>query len=308
MAINWYPGHMHKAQKEIKEIMSDIDLIIEVLDARIPYSSENPMIASIRRDKPCIKLLNKSDLADEAITALWIEHFKSTKNTDAIAVNAKKTDAMQKLIKLCQELVPNKGSEGKPIRALIAGIPNVGKSTTINALAQRTIAKTGNEPAVTKSQQKINIGHNITLFDTPGMLWPKIENENSGYRLAVTGAIKETAFELDDIATYAGDYLLEAYPDVIQSRYEIEELAPNGYEFLEQVGKRRGCLRSGGRVEINKAAKILLTELREMVLGPISMETPEMCIAEQVEVDRIKAEKAEKDALRKTKFKKRKKR
>lgn len=306
MAINWYPGHMHKAQKEIREVMSDIDLIIEVLDARIPYSSENPMIAKLRGDKPCIKLLNKADLADESITQLWIEHFKSTKNTDAIAVNAKKTEAMQKLIQLCLDLVPNKGQEGKPIRALIAGIPNVGKSTTINALANRIIAKTGNEPAVTKSQQRINIGHNITLFDTPGMLWPKIENENSGYRLAVTGAIKETAFELDDIATYAGDYLLEAYPEVIKERYDLEALAPNGYEFLEQVGQRRGCLRRGGRVEINKAAKILLTELREMVLGPISMETPEICIAEQIEVDRILAEKAEKNAARKQNFKRRK--
>ncbi|MCU4677232.1 ribosome biogenesis GTPase YlqF [Catenovulum sp. 2E275] len=303
MAINWYPGHMHKAQREIRKILGEIDLFIEVLDARIPYSSENPMIAQIRGDKPCIKILNKSDLADPVITQAWLEHFKQTKNTDAIAVSAKKPASLKDIISLCRQMAPNRGEPGKPVRALIAGIPNVGKSTTINILANRIIAKTGNEPAVTKSQQRINIGDNVILYDTPGMLWPKVENENSGYRLAITGAIKETAFDLDDIATYAADYLVEAYPDALKARYQLDEFADNGYETLELIGKKRGCLRAGGRVEMNKAAKILLTELRDMQIAAISMETPAMCIAEQKEVDERLAEKAQKDAERKKQFK-----
>ncbi|MCM2680645.1 ribosome biogenesis GTPase YlqF [Echinimonas agarilytica] len=306
MAINWYPGHMHKAQKEIKDIISDIDLIIEVLDARIPNSSENPMIAQLRGEKPCIKILNKSDLADADTTALWIEHFKSHKNTDALAVTAKTQESLQKIIPRCKDIVVRDVEEGKPMRVLIAGIPNVGKSTIINALAKRIVAKTGNEPAVTKSQQRINIGSGITLFDTPGMLWPKIHSEDSGYRLAVTGAIKETAFELDDVASYLADYLVVSYPEQLKTRYELEELAPSGYEILEDIGRKRGCLRSGGRVEINKAAKILLTELRETVLGRISMETPQMCMAEQLAIDKKLAAKAEKDAARKKKSKGRK--
>lgn len=304
MAINWYPGHMHKAQREIRKILGEVDLFIEVLDARIPYSSENPMIAQIRADKPCIKILNKSDLADPAITDLWLEHFKQSNNTDAIAVSAKTPASLRNIIELCRTMAPNRGEPGKPIRALIAGIPNVGKSTTINILANRIIAKTGNEPAVTKSQQRINIGDGVILYDTPGMLWPKVENENSGYRLAITGAIKETAFDLDDIATYAADYLTEAYPQALKERYKLEEFADNGYDTLELIGRKRGCLRAGGRVEMNKAAKILLTELRDMQIAPITMETPAMCIAEQKEVDARLAEKAEKDADRKKKFKK----
>ncbi len=303
MAINWYPGHMHKAQREIRKILGEIDLFIEVLDARIPYSSENPMIANIRGDKPCIKILNKSDLADPQITADWLAHFKQTKNTDAIAVTAKTPSTLKDIIALCKSMAPNRGEPGKPVRALIAGIPNVGKSTTINILANRIIAKTGNEPAVTKAQQRINIGDGVILYDTPGMLWPKVENENSGYRLAITGAIKETAFDLDDIATYALDYLMQAYPEQLKARYQLEALAENGYETLELIGKKRGCLRAGGRVEMNKAAKIVLTELRDMQIEAISMETPEMCIAEQDEVEARLAEKAQKQAERKKKFK-----
>ena len=304
MAINWYPGHMHKAQKEIKEIMGDIDLIIEVLDARIPYSSENPMIASIRGDKPALKILNKADLADPQITALWLEHFKSNKNTNAIAVDAKNQNPAAQIIELCRQAVPSRGDTGKPLRILIAGIPNVGKSTTINTLANRTIAKTGNEPAVTKTQQRIVLEGDIVLYDTPGMLWPKVENVNSGYRLAVTGAIKETAFDLDDIAMFAVDYLIEAYPQALQERYSLEEFGRDGYETLEMIGRKRGCLVAGGKVEMNKAAKIVLTEQRELVLGRISMETPQVCMAEEAEVLRLRELKTAQDVERKKNFKK----
>ncbi|NTS77139.1 ribosome biogenesis GTPase YlqF [Catenovulum sp. SM1970] len=305
MAVHWYPGHMHKAQKEIAEIMPSIDVIIEVLDARIPYSSNNPMIAKLRGDKPFIKILNKRDLADPVITEQWLAYFEQEQGVKAIAVSAKKPEEVKQIIGLCRDLVPHRDQEGKNIRALICGIPNVGKSTTINILADRIVAKVGNEPAVTKAQQRINLQNGVVLSDTPGMLWPKVENENSGYRLAATGAVKDTAMESDDVGTYLVDYLMEAYPELLKARYDLEEFGYTGYDTLELIGKKRGCLRSGGRVEINKAADIVLNELRDATIGLISMETPEMIEAEEIEVEKQRELKADKDKDRKKKAKKR---
>jgi len=185
MSIQWYPGHMHKASKEIQETLAQVDLIIEVLDARIPFSSENPMISSLRGNKPCIKILTKSDLADPLITQQWQEFLEQEQGVKSQVINNQEVDKIRKLTDLCRKMVPNKNL----VHALIMGIPNVGKSTLINILAGKSIAKTGNEPAVTKCQQRINLPNNIVLSDTPGLLWPKIENENSAYRLATTGAI-----------------------------------------------------------------------------------------------------------------------
>jgi len=193
MAIQWFPGHMHKARKEIKEIMPKIDMIIEVLDARIPYSSENPLVKQLRGDKPCIKLLNKSDLADPEITQLGRDHFQSERNIKATAVTQEQHEQIKQSLQLCKQVFPQRNLSVRPIRVLIMGIPNVGKSSVINTLAGRMIAKVGNEPAITKRQQKIILDNGIELMDTPGFLWPKIHNVNSGYRLAVTGAIKSTA-------------------------------------------------------------------------------------------------------------------
>ncbi len=190
--------------------------------------------------------------------------------------------------------MPEKVDSVKTIHALIIGIPNVGKSTLINNITGRTIAKTGNEPAVTKNQQRIKLEEGITLIDTPGMLWPNIENENSGYRLAITGGIKETAFELPDIASYACEYLLEAYPDLIKERFKLSELPQTDIELLEAIGRQRGCLRSGGMVDLDKVSRILIVEYRDKVLGNITLETPEMMKVElaQVEIQRLrKAEK-----------------
>lgn len=304
-SIQWFPGHMHKAHKEIKEVLPQVDIIIEVVDARIPYSSENPLIASIREKTPCIKVLNKSDLADAAITAQWIDYLEQEEGIKALAITTTKTEQVHQITKLCQQMLPNRLSQDKQIRAMIMGIPNVGKSTIINILADRLIAKTGNEPAVTKNQQRIRLPSGIMLSDTPGFLWPKIENKNSGYRLAVTGAIKDTAIEYEDIAYYAAEYLIEHYPERLKERYELEVVPETDHELMEAIALRRGCLRAGGHFDIYKVSTILLNELRGGALGPITIETPAIAAVEKVEVAKLMAEQAE-NKVEKKKSRKRK--
>lgn len=276
MAIQWFPGHMHKARKEIKKVMPKIDLIIEVLDARIPYSSENPLVAELRGDKPCIKLLNKADLADPKTTQLWVEHFEAERNIKARAVSQEKPSQIKQTLQLCRQFFPDRNVDVKPIRVLIMGIPNVGKSSVINTLAGRVIAKVGDEPAVTRQQQQIILDNGVQLMDTPGFLWPKIHNVNSGYRLAVSGAIKSTAMEYDDVALFAAEYLLAAYPKLLQQRYKLDELPKNDMDTLESIGRKRGCLQAGGVINLHKVSELLLNEYRAGQLGAISLETPEM--------------------------------
>ena len=291
MAIQWYPGHMHKARKEIEEVMPQIDLVIEVLDARIPYSSENPMVAKLRQDKPCIKLLNKSDLADPEITNRWIEYLEQEQGVRAQAITTLQPAMVRKIPELCRKLVPVSEGALKDIRTMIMGIRNVGKSTIINTLAGRVIAKTGNEPAVTKAQQRINLKNGIVLSDTPGILWPKVDNEASGYRLAVTGAIKDTAMEYEDVALFAAAYFLHAYPEAMMERYKLSSLPATDIELLEEIGRRRGALRSGGHIDLHKASELLLHEFRSGKIGQLSLETPEMAQAEEAEVAKLLAEK-----------------
>lgn len=302
MAIHWYPGHMHKAQKQIKEALPQVDLLIEVLDARIPYSSENPAIATLRGDKPCIKVLSKSDLADPDTTALWQEHLEREKGVKTLAITTEEPGKIKLLLDLCRKMLPEKDAGFKSINTMIVGIPNVGKSTLINTLAGRTIAKTGNEPAVTKSQQKINLGSGIILLDTPGILWPKVENPNSSYRLAATGAIKDTAMEYDDVGFFVADFLLKAYPHNLMERFELQQLAPTELEFLEQAAARRGALGAGGRANLHKICEVLVNELRSGQLGRITLETPEMIAQEELEMTRVQAEKQAQDKARKERF------
>ena len=297
MAINWFPGHMHKAQKEIKEIIHQIDVVIEVCDARLPFSSENPMITEIRGDKPLIKILNKSDLADDKLTKVWIDYFHSQHNVKAIALTTEEPSGAKNIAALIKKLVPNKNEEGKQINAMIMGIPNVGKSTLINSLVGKTKAKVGNEPAVTKAQQRIRLEEGVYLYDTPGMLWPKIANESSGYRLAVSGGVKDTAFDHDDIACFAAEYLLTAYPDLLKARYNLDELPEQEVEFLEAMGRKRGCVRAGGHVDFHKASEILVNEIRDKTLGKITFETPEMVEKENAYFEELQAKKiAEREA------------
>jgi len=303
MKIQWFPGHMHKAGKEIKASLPDIDLIIEILDARLPFSSANPLLSALRGDKPCIKILNKADLADPVRTQQWQDFLEQEDGVKTLPLTAIQTDKVDTVIELCRKLIPHKATASKVIHVLIMGIPNVGKSTLINALAGRTIAKTGNEPAVTKRQQRIDLRNGIILCDTPGMLWPNLENHNTGYRLATTGAIKDTALKHDDVASFAGEFLLHHYPESLKQRYQIETLPETDYELLQLIGKKRGCLRSGGHIEMDKVAKILLAEIRDGTLGRITLETPEMMQKELAELTLMRSQKVAKKEKRKKNWK-----
>jgi ribosome biogenesis GTPase A len=288
MAIQWFPGHMHKAQKEIKKVMTEIDVVIEVLDARIPFSSSNPMIQKLKADKPCIKILNKADLADPEVVKSWQIHFEQDATVKTLAISANSLNNKNAIASLCRKLAPHRENSDKPINAMIMGIPNVGKSTLINALAGRNIAKVGNEPAVTKRQQKINLDNGIVLSDTPGVLWPKLEPESCGYRLAATGAIRDTAMEYESVACFTLDFLSSAYPEALCSRFKLggqEKLNDfnNSLELLSFIGSKRGCLRAGGIIDIHQAATIVLHELRSGKIGLICLETPEMMQAEMAD-------------------------
>ncbi|MBL4829929.1 MAG: ribosome biogenesis GTPase YlqF [Aliivibrio sp.] len=306
MSIQWFPGHMHKARKEIEEVVPKIDVIIEVLDARIPFSSENPLISSIRGDKPCVKILNKRDLADPELTELWIKHLEKEQGVKAIAITTSNLAEVNQITDLCRKLAPHREDMGKQIRTMIMGIPNVGKSTIINCLAGRMIAITGNQPAVTRRQQRINLQNGIVLSDTPGILWPKVENPHSGFRLAATGAVKDTAIEYDEVAFYTVEYLAKAYPERLQERYNLDELPETDIELMEAIGRSRGCLRAGGRIDLHKASEILINELRNGTLGKITLELPEMITEEliQVELDNTRKmeEKIQKKEMRRKRY------
>jgi len=289
---------MHKAQKQMQEILPTIDLLIEVLDARIPYSSENPAIAELRGDKPCIKLLSKSDLADPAITAIWQRQFETQRHVKTLAITTEQPHIARLIPDLCRKLCPQTGTGFKTLQTLIVGIPNVGKSTLINTLTGKVIAKVGNEPAVTKSQQRIHLGDGIMLCDTPGILWPKIENSHSSYRLAATGAIRDTAMEYEDVAFYLVDYLAQAYPERLMERYQLSEIPPTEIERLEAIGIQRACRARGGRVDLFKASEALIQDVRSGKLGRISFETPDMITVEERAVEESKLQKAAKKEAR----------
>ncbi len=295
--IQWYPGHMHKAKKEYLKILPQIDLVIEVLDARIPFSSQNPLLTQLRKDKPCIKLLNKSDLADNTMVSIWQDQLERDSSVKTLVCH--RGDVLtRKLPELCRSMIPTCDNRSTMIYALITGIPNVGKSTLINKLAGRHVTKTGNEAALTRLQQRVEITNDFMLIDTPGMLWPKIENENSGYRLAATGAIRDTAIDLQEVASFIADFLLASYPEMAQHRYALDILPDSGVEFLDAIAKKRGCIGAGGRVDYEKVSRLLVSELRKGDLGSICLETPEMLDRELAALEIINAEKAAKKAAR----------
>ena len=296
MSIQWYPGHMRKASNEMIEALPLVNVVIEVLDARIPFSSSNPFIQELSADKPHIKLLNKTDLGDPSITKQWQDYFEQQANTKTLLLDLKNHDPSQQIIDLINKLRPQK--EGRNTLVMVTGIPNVGKSSLINCLAGKHITKTGDEPAVTKGQQKINLRNGIMLLDTPGILWPKIENPQGSYRLGTTGAIKDTAVSYEDLAFFAAEFLLEAYPLRLKERFNIEELPRSEIALLEIIGAQRGCLRAGGRVDLERVSTIFINELRAGLLGPLGFETPEVIEAEMQQVVILQAEKAEREKLR----------
>ena len=296
MSIQWYPGHMRRASNEMIEALPLVNVVIEVLDARIPFSSSNPFIQELSSEKPHIKLLNKTDLADPDITKQWQNYFEQQANTKTLPLNLKNHDPSKQIVDLINKLSPQK--EGRNTLVMVTGIPNVGKSSLINCLAGKHITKTGDEPAVTKGQQKINLRNGIMLLDTPGILWPKIENPQGSYRLGTTGAIKDTAVSYEDLAFFAAEFLLEAYPQRLRERFNVEELPRTEIALLELIGAQRGCLRAGGKVDLERVSTIFINELRAGLFGPLGFETPEIIEIEMQHVAVLKAEKAEREKAR----------
>ncbi len=269
---------MNTARREAAKRMEAIDVVIELLDARAPEVSSNPMITELRlqHKRPCLKVLNKADLADPVVTKDWLRLYNQKENVNAVALSCNKSVQAAKVPYLCQLLAPHRNSSHKPLRMLIMGIPNVGKSTFINQLLKRRIAKEGNEPAVTRKQQRHTLNDRMTLIDSPGLLWPKIEDPVVGYKLAAIHAIGANAVVDEEIAEFLASILLERYPILLTKRYQCEvgELDSNG--VFDVIGRKRGCLRKGkgGEIDREKAAKILLTEFRNGTLGRMSLETP----------------------------------
>ncbi|KXO07175.1 MULTISPECIES: ribosome biogenesis GTPase YlqF [Marinobacter] len=304
MAINWFPGHMHKARKEIKKVMPQMDLIIEVVDARIPFSSENPLVPSLRGDTPLIKVLNKRDLADPAITDQWLQWLEQERGVRAITLTHNERKEALGILKLAEELTPGHDRQKSALRVMILGIPNVGKSTLINTLAGRPAAKTGNEPAVTRAQQAIKLPDNILLYDTPGFLWPKLSPEQCGYRLAISGAIRSAVLDFEDVAMFEADYLVKAYPELVMARYGLEQQPADGLALMDAIAAKRKFFRRGGVPDLHKVSEILLNEFRAGTIGRISLETPEMV---ESELRQARAEEEAREAEKQARAEQRKK-
>ncbi|MBM7578478.1 ribosome biogenesis GTPase YlqF [Jeotgalibacillus terrae] len=278
MSIQWFPGHMAKARRQVTEKLKLVDIVFELVDARIPLSSRNPMIEEIIGQKPRLILINKADMADPAKTKEWIAYFEE-KGIKAVAINSDKGTGLQQIQKETMKILSEKwermksrGIRPRAVRAMIVGIPNVGKSTLINRLVKKNIAQTGNRPGVTKAQQWIKAGKEMELLDTPGILWPKFEDPEVGYRLALTGAIKDNILNLQDIALYALRFLETYYPDRLKERYGMEEIPQDAAELFDHIGKRRGCLMAGGQIDYDKTADIIVRDVRNVQFGPITFD------------------------------------
>lgn len=275
MPISWFPGHMHKARKALAGVMAETEIVIEILDARAPLASSNPLLARLRGEKPTIRVLNKADLASPAITQAWQRYFRGQPGSECLISGLGAPLEQRTLIAACERLAaPRPGNRIGPRLALITGIPNVGKSTLLNAWAGRKLARTGNEPAITRDLQRVKLDDRWGLVDSPGLLWPKLEDQAAAYRLAILGTIRQTALDSEDVAWHAADLLLRDFPDQVLDRYGGESLAGSAEGLMNHVGRVRGCLGRQGRVDLHKTAAVLLADIREGRLGPLSLEKP----------------------------------
>jgi ribosome biogenesis GTPase A len=275
MPINWFPGHMHSTKKAIAKRLPDIDVVIELLDARLPGSSANPLLAEMARGKPTLKVLNKQDLADAERTSLWLAHYQAQPGTNALALDASAVAPARQLIAACRALAPLRGGMVKPVRVLICGIPNVGKSTLINTLSGQRSAKTGDEPGITKLEQKITLAHDFYVFDTPGLLWPRIVVEQAGLNLAASGGIGRNAYDEDVVALALLARVRGPYGSRLQARYKLaDSFALTDEALLAEIARKRGGLLAGGQVNLQKAAEITINDFRTGAWGRITLETP----------------------------------
>lgn len=279
--IQWFPGHMAKAKREIKEHIKQVDLVIELKDARIPYSSTNPMVDEIVNNKPRLILLNKSNLADKNVTKKWMEYYKE-KGILSLDIDSISGYNIKNFVKYCNLALKDvfltrekKGIKSKQIKALIIGIPNVGKSTLINTLAKRKAVKVGDKPGVTKSQTWIKVTDDLFLLDTPGILWPKFEDQMVGLKLAMAGSIKDEILDMEFVCKEAISYISKKYPEFLKNRYNLEEIDEDPYMVMEKIGLKRGCIVKGGLVDLDRVKTIFMNELRGNKIGEMSYETPE---------------------------------
>jgi ribosome biogenesis GTPase A len=279
MAIQWFPGHMTSARRKAAEAMEFADVVIEVVDARLPEASTNPMVRELRmaRQRPCLKILNKADLADPLATAAWLDWYNRQPGVKAVALSCKKAGDVARVPSLARQLAPHRNDRLKPLRMIIMGIPNVGKSTLMNALLKRKVAAVGDEPAVTKHQQRLELSPTASLTDTPGLMWPKIEHDSDGYMLAASHAIGRNAVIEEEVAVFLAGVLLARYPEGLKARYGLDPAATDAVGVVEAVARRRGCILKGrgGELDFEKASIILLQDYRDGTLGRVSLETPQ---------------------------------
>jgi ribosome biogenesis GTPase A len=276
MSIQWFPGHMVAAQKKAAETMAFTDVVIEVLDARMPSASQNPMIKelSAARQRAHLKVLNKSDLADPKITEQWVQYFNKMPQTRAIAFSCKKVKEAKKILTLCSSLAPHRGSPLKPLRMMIMGVPNVGKSTLMNRILNRRIAKVGDEPAITKQQQRHEINDHMILVDTPGMMWPRIEHDDVGFLLAANHNIGRNAYFEEEVAQNLGNLLLRDYAERLFSRYQLDADKLDGIKLLELIAMKKGFQNKSYGLDLKRAAETLLNDYRKGAFGLVTLERP----------------------------------
>ncbi|CAN1505926.1 COG1161 Predicted GTPases [Burkholderiaceae bacterium] len=280
MSVQWFPGHMHLTRQAIAERVKSIDVVIEMLDARLPGSSANPLLTELTSGRPTLKVLNKQYMADPERTALWLAHYNAQPNTLAISLDASHTSPAKALMAACAELAPLRGGMVKPMRILICGIPNVGKSTLINTLVGKRSAKTGDEAGVTRNEQRIALADDVYLFDTPGMLWPRIVVPESGFNLAASGAVGRNAYDDQEVALELLARVQSHYPQLLEARYALGWSLPQWQDTpddkaLEAIARKRGAIASGGHVNWQKAAELLIADYRSQLLGRITLESPE---------------------------------
>lgn len=284
MTIQWYPGHMAKAFRQVEEKLKLVDMVFELIDARLPYSSRNPKVDELVKNKARLVLLTKSDLADSEANQSWLSYFQ-TRGIHVLPVDAQSGAGISKIPGICERIMKElfekrakKGIVSKKLRALVIGIPNVGKSSLINRLAKRQATAIGNRPGITKAQQWIRVGQTLELLDTPGVLWPKFDNEKVAMSLAMSGAIKDEILPIEEVAHYFIEFMVDRYPHLFQDRFGLnhDDLSSlTAVEMMEEIGRKRGCLQRGGEINMEKTSELILRDFRLGRLGQITLELPE---------------------------------